>query len=260
MQGELERALATVCHEPVRIAGAGRTDAGVHAIGQVMSFRTASALDGSKMGRGVNALLPVDIAVSALEPCGNDFHARFSATGRTYEYRLRVGSERDPLERWAYHHPAVLRLGAMRDASAMLVGRWDFAAFASGEGQGRGTVRTVRRAEWSHDGELLRFEIEADAFLRGMVRAIVGTLLWVGRGKIDTERFGEIVRSVDRAMAGPNAPAQGLCLTEVAYDERAADPRDARDPREAGQTGLEHGQSERERPRRGTNADDNDQH
>jgi tRNA pseudouridine38-40 synthase len=221
VQGELERALATVCDEPVRIAGAGRTDAGVHAIGQVMSFRTASALDGAKLGRGVNALLPEDIAVSALEPCGEEFHARFSATGRTYEYRLRIGSERDPLERWVYHHPAALRLDVMREASAALIGRQDFAAFASGEGLGRRTERTVRTAKWTREGELLRFEIEADAFLRGMVRAIVGTLLWVGRGKIGVERFGEIMRSMDRAEAGPSAPPQGLCLTSVEYGDRA---------------------------------------
>jgi len=219
VQGELERALATICDEPVRIAGAGRTDAGVHAIGQVMSFRTASVLDGAKLGRGVNALLPEDIAVSALEPCGEDFHARFSATGRTYEYRLRIGPDRDPLERWAHHHPAALRLDAMAEASLALVGRADFAAFATGDGSGRGTVRTVRKAEWTREGELLRFVIEADAFLRGMVRAVVGTFLWVGRGKIGVDRFGEIVRSQDRAQAGPNAPARGLCLTGVAYDE-----------------------------------------
>jgi tRNA pseudouridine38-40 synthase len=221
VQGELERALATVCDEPVRIAGAGRTDTGVHAIGQVMSFRTASALDGAKLGRGVNALLPEDIAISALEPCGEGFHARFSATGRTYEYRLRIGPDRDPLERWAYHHPAALRLDAMREASGGLVGRADFAAFATGEGSGGtvGSMRTVRKAEWTREGELLRFEIEADAFLRGMVRAIVGTLLWVGRGKIGVERFGEILRSKDRACAGPAAPPRGLCLVSVAYDE-----------------------------------------
>jgi len=236
VQGELERALATVCDEPVRIAGAGRTDAGVHALGQVMSFRTASLLDGAKMGRGVNALLPEDIAVSALEPCGEKFHARFSATGRTYEYRLRVGSDRDPLERWAYHHPADLRLDAMREASTALIGQRDFAAFASGEGG----IRTVRRAEWSREGELLRFEIEADAFLRGMVRAIVGTLLWVGRGKTGVDRFGDIVRSEDRAQAGPSAPAQGLCLTRVTYDDDT-------------------GRAGREMPKRGTHADDNDQ-
>ena len=242
MQGELEAALATVCDEPVRIAGAGRTDAGVHAIGQVMSFRTASALDGAKLGRGVNALLPEDIAVSALEPCGDEFHARFSATGRTYEYRLRIGPERDPLERWAYHHPAALRLDAMREASAALIGRADFGAFANGDSAGhqgvRQTVRTVRRAEWTRDDELLRFEIEADAFLRGMVRAIVGTLLWVGRGKIGSERFGQIVRSSDRAQAGPSAPARGLCLTRVEYGqgdrrgERASESTEYHEERE----------------------------
>jgi tRNA pseudouridine38-40 synthase len=225
VQGELERALATVCDEPVRIAGAGRTDAGVHAIGQVMSFRTASALDGAKLGRGVNALLPEDIAVSALEPCGNEFHARFSATGRTYEYRLRIGPDRDPLERWALHHPAALRLDAMRDATAALIGRANFGAFASGEDG----VRTVRKAEWTREGELLRFEIEADAFLRGMVRAIVGSLLWVGRGKIGVERFGEIARSRDRTAAGPSAPARGLCLVSVAYDENGRPRREEND-------------------------------
>ena len=213
VQGELERALARVCNEPVRIAGAGRTDAGVHAIGQTISFRTASALDGAKMGRGVNALLPEDIAISALEPCGDDFHARFSATGRTYEYRLRLGPTRDPLERWAFHPHVEPAIEPMRDATAQLIGRRDFSAFASGPG---GT-RTVRRAEWAREGTLLRFEIEADAFLRGMVRAIVGTLLWVGSGKIDGGRFGEIVSSSDRTQAGPNAPARGLCLTRVSY-------------------------------------------
>jgi tRNA pseudouridine38-40 synthase len=99
VQGEIERALAEICAEPIRITGAGRTDAGVHATGQVIDFRTASALDGSTLERGVNALLPEDIAISALEPAAEDFHARFSATGRTYEYRIRHAPERDPLER-----------------------------------------------------------------------------------------------------------------------------------------------------------------
>ena len=136
-----------------------------------------------------------------------------------------------------------LRLDAMREASAALIGRRDFAAFASGEGQRRGMVRTVRRADWSRDGDLLRFEIEADAFLRGMVRAIVGTLLWVGRGKTSVERFGEIVRSQDRAQAGPSAPAQGLCLTRVTYDENE----------------TRAGRAEQETPKRGQHADDDDQ-
>jgi tRNA pseudouridine38-40 synthase len=215
VQGELERVLAEICGEPVRITGAGRTDAGVHATGQVIDFRTASALDGSTMERGVNALLAEDIAISGLEPAGETFHSRFSATGRTYEYRIRNAPARDPLERrreqWL---PVTLDRAAMREASARLVGRHDFAAFAAGvSGE-----RTVRRAVWSEEGTILRFEIEADAFLRGMVRGIVGTLLWVGRGKTSTDRFAEVLRSGDRAQAGPSAPAQGLCLIKVDYD------------------------------------------
>jgi tRNA pseudouridine38-40 synthase len=214
VQGELERALGEVCNEPVRITGAGRTDAGVHATGQVIDFRSASALDGSTMERGVNALLPEDIAVSELGPAAEGFHSRFSATSRTYEYRIRNAPTRAPLDRlreqWL---PATLDRAAMREAASRLVGRHDFAAFAAGvSGE-----RTVRRAEWSEEGQVLRFEIEADAFLRGMVRGIVGTLLWVGRGKISVARFEEVLRSGDRAQAGPSAPAQGLCLIRVEY-------------------------------------------
>ena len=214
VQGELERALSTVCNEAVRVTGAGRTDAGVHASGQVIDFRTASALDGAAIGRGVNALLPEDIAVSALEQVAEDFNARFSATGRTYEYRIRHAAERDPLERLReLHVSGPLDVVAMREASAHLVGRRDFSSFAAGPGG----VRSVRRAEWCERGASVRFEITADAFLRGMVRAIVGTLLWVGRGKIDPAAFAEIVAARDRSLAGPSAPANGLCLIAVEY-------------------------------------------
>ena len=217
MQGEIERALTEICAAPIRITGAGRTDAGVHATGQVIDFRTASALDGEAIERGVNALLSKDIAISDVEAASEDFHSRFSATGRTYEYRIRRSRTRDPRE-WRKEHwlPGSLDVAAMKDASGSLIGRHDFAAFAAGvSGE-----RTVRRAEWSEAGELLRFEIEAEAFLRGMVRGIVGTLLWVGRGKITADRFAEVLRSRDRAQAGPSAPAQGLCLIRVEYGER----------------------------------------
>src|SRR5438874_6430690 len=149
VEGELEKALSAVCDEPVRVTGAGRTDAGVHASGQVIDFRTASALDGVTIGRGVNALLPEDIAVSALEPAAEDFHARFSATGRTYEYRIRHARERDPLERSRELHIAgPLDVVAMRQASAHLVGRKDFSSFAAGPGG----VRSLRSATWCEQG------------------------------------------------------------------------------------------------------------
>ena len=216
MQGELERVLAVICREPVRIAGAGRTDAGVHASGQVIDFRTASGLDRAELERGVNALLPEDIAISELEPAEDSFHARFSATGRTYEYRIRNSAVRDALHvRREHWHPDELDVAAMRAAAALLVGRHDFAAFAAGESG----ERTVKRAEWTLEDGVLRFEIEADAFLRGMVRGIVGTLLWVGRGKMTVERFAEVLRAKDRALAGPSAPAKGLCLVAVRYGD-----------------------------------------
>lgn len=224
VQGELERALSQVCDEPVRITGAGRTDAGVHATGQVIDFRTASALDRETMERGVNALLPEDIAISALEDAAEGFHSRFSATGRTYEYRIRSAATRAPLERHREHWlPGPLDVDAMRRASEALIGRWDFAAFAAGVAGERG----VRRAVWGREDDVLRFEIEAEAFLRGMVRGIVGTLIWVGRGKIGVDRFGEILRSRDRGLAGPSAPARGLCLVNVSYEGERRSERDS---------------------------------
>ena len=218
VQGEIERALAEICAEPIRITGAGRTDAGVHATGQVIDFRTASALDGEAIERGVNALLSKDIAISDVVAVSEDFHSRFSATGRTYEYRIRRSRTRDPLT-WRFDHwlPERLDVEAMHDASTALIGRHDFAAFAAGGWYGE---RTVRHTQWEEGEDVLRFEIEANAFLRGMVRGIVGTLLWVGRGKISVARFGEVLRSRDRTQAGPSAPAQGLCLIRVDYGER----------------------------------------
>ncbi len=217
VQGELEKALATICGEAVRIAGAGRTDAGVHATGQVISFRSATELDPATLRRGVNALLPADIATWDVEEAGEDFHARFSATGRAYEYRIRCAPQRDPLERHREHWVSqALDVDAMERATAALVGRHDFAAFATGAPTQR-TERTVRQATWDRE-ESLRLVIEADGFLRGMVRAIVGTLLWVGTGHTPAERVAAIVASRDRAQAGPSAPAAGLCLIAVRYD------------------------------------------
>jgi tRNA pseudouridine38-40 synthase len=217
VQGEIERALATICGEQVRIALAGRTDAGVHATGQVCSFRSATELDPATIRRGVDALLPADIAVRDVAEADEGFHARFSATGRTYEYRIRRGAHREPLERHREHWvPQALDVDAMERATAALVGRHDFVAFATGSPTGH-TMRTVRRAEWRREGTLLRFEVEADGFLRGMVRAIVGTLLWVGTGHTRAEQVGAILASRDRAQAGPNAPAAGLCLVAVSY-------------------------------------------
>lgn len=223
MQAELETALGTICREAIRLVGAGRTDAGVHATGQVISFHSATDEDPASIRRGVNALLPADIAIRDVETASEDFHARYSATGRTYEYRIRNAPQRAPLERHREHWLSQpLDLDAVRSAAALLPGRRDLSSFAIGAGG----ERTIRRAEWREDGSLLRFEIEADGFLRGVVRGIVGTLIDVGRGRTTVERFAEIVAARDRSRAGPSAPALGLCLVDVSYAgprERTAD-------------------------------------
>jgi tRNA pseudouridine38-40 synthase len=221
VQGELEKALRSILQQEVRIVLAGRTDAGVHATGQVMSFGAETALDGEAIRRGVNALLPADIAIRDVGSASADFHARYSATGRTYEYRIRNAPQRDPLERHREHWvPHELDLEAMRRASGLLVGRHDLAAFAAGA-QG---PRTIQRAAWTGEGTLLRFEIEADGFLRGVVRGIVGTFLWVGRRRIPPERIGAILEGRERSEAGPSAPAAGLCLIRVDYGEGGRTP------------------------------------
>ena len=223
MQGVLEEALAKLFGAPVAVIGAGRTDAGVHATGQVISFHTANEMPEATIERGVNALLAADVAIREVAEVADDFHARYSATGRTYEYTIwNAASPRPLLRRTTWWVRETLDLRAMEDASAHLVGRRDFSAFAMKAPGSR--ERTVRRAGWSGSGDgVLRFEIEADAFLRGMVRGVVGTLERVGRGKVDPRGFAEILASADRDRAGPSAPAHGLCLVRVAYGPRERD-------------------------------------
>ncbi len=218
MQGVLEEALAKLLGERVAVIGAGRTDAGVHATGQVINFRTGNPLPEATIERGVNALLPADVAVSGVEAVGDDFHARRSATGRAYSYAIwNAPRPRPLLRRTTWWVPDPLDLPEMEAASRHLVGRHDFAAFSMKVDGPR--ERTVRRAGWSREGDgVLRFEVEADAFLRGMVRGIVGTLVRVGRGRLAAARFADVMASGDRDRGGPSAPAQGLCLVRVTYD------------------------------------------
>lgn len=221
MQGELERALRELLGEPIKVVGAARTDAGVHATGQVISFRTERAtLPVETIRRGANALLSADVALREVAEIGDDFHARYSATGRTYNYRIWNGASRLPLlRRTALWVEDPLDLAAMGLASQHLVGRHDFSAFSM---KGRGSAeRTVRRASWrSEEASLLVFEIEAEGFLRGMVRGIVGTLLRVGRGKLDEAGFAAVLASADRTRGGPAVAPQGLCLVRVQYGLR----------------------------------------
>ncbi len=228
IQGEIERALAEVTQHPTRIVAAGRTDTGVHAKGQVIHFMVAWRHPWPDLHRALNAVLPVDISVVDLRPAQSGFHARYSAHSREYLYTIYNGAVRSPLTaRYAYHCARPLDAGAMDCACACLVGEHDFMPFGwspRGEGQqegspsvGRGTVRTVHRAGCRRDGAFVCFEIEADAFLRRMVRRIVGNLVLVGSGDLSIEQFAGLLSLRHRRTPGVAAPGHGLCLVKVNY-------------------------------------------
>jgi tRNA pseudouridine38-40 synthase len=221
VQAEVERALSTLHGGPRRATAAGRTDAGVHAAGQVVSFPEERPLPLRAYVQGMNALLPEDVAVreATLEPDG--FDARRSARGKRYRYRIENGATRDPLTRrisWQVFRP--LDVAAMREAAAPLVGRHDFAAFQAADCEAHHAVRDVRRLEVAGDpGGRVEVVVEATAFVKHMVRNLVGTLVEVGLGRRAPGSIDGLLASRDRRRAGPTAPAQGLCLEAVFYGE-----------------------------------------
>jgi tRNA pseudouridine38-40 synthase len=224
IQGEIERALAEVTGRETRVIGAGRTDSGVHAVGQVISFVPQWKHSLTDLRRAMNALLPEDIAVHQIAWVADDFHPRFSAVSREYRYVILNQPSRSPLaRRFAYHYFKPLDVEAMARAVKYLVGSYDFASFGRPP-QGENTVRQIYQAECTRQGQFIYFNIVANAFLYRMVRSIVGTLLLVGVGKLSPERFEEILQARDRGRAGPTAPAHGLCLMRVNYKSSRSKP------------------------------------
>jgi tRNA pseudouridine38-40 synthase len=216
VQGELERALAQLTGATPRLAFAGRTDAGTHALGQVAAFTTTSRLTTDAFLRGLNALLSDDIAVRAAREVPASFDPRRDAERRSYRYVIYQAAVRSPLWRTrAWHVRQPLDLDAMRAAAASLVGEHDFAAFSRREPTT--TVRTVYRCELSRRGAFVCLEMEANAFLRHQVRRTVGALVQVGVGRLSVEGFCELLRRAEPASAGPVAPAHGLYLVRVTY-------------------------------------------
>jgi tRNA pseudouridine38-40 synthase len=221
IQGLLEDALAPVNGAPITVHGAGRTDAGVHALAQVATVSFAGGLDSLTLARALNAVLPADVRVLSIEEAAPDFHARFSATGKVYEYRIVNAPIVSPfLARYVWHIMQPLDLDAMRRASTPLVGAHDFAAFQGAGSVVSSTDRVVRGIEWTDGGGYdlpLVMRIEGDGFLRHMVRNIVGTLVEVGTGRSPASEVEAALTSRDRSRAGPTAPAQGLFLVRVDY-------------------------------------------
>lgn len=218
VQAEIERAVHAVTRETVTLIGAGRTDAGVHALGQVANFTTESRLAGARLPQALNAHLPESIRILQAEEVPADFHARYSAAGRTYRYAIL--NRRAPsaiLRRHAWHVPPPIDLEAVAAALPALRGTHPFAAFR-GVGSGeRTTVCTLRRADIARSVDMVIFTFEADRFLRHMVRLMIGTLVQVGFGKLPPEAIAEILASEDNQRAGPRAPAHGLFLVRVTY-------------------------------------------
>jgi tRNA pseudouridine38-40 synthase len=249
IQGLIETAVARIEEQPATVTGAGRTDAGVHALAQVASVSVASAIPCDAYQRALNASLPADVRVLAVEEASSDFHARFSARGKSYRYRLWLGPVASPFEaRFAWHVTHALDRDAMREALAACVGRYDFAALQATGTDVKDTIRTItaaRLTETSADAKasashgpprdasasprapgdpadragssLVAIDITGDGFLRHMVRTLVGTLVEIGRGRWAAGDMAAILDSRDRGRAGPTAPPQGLFLVEVEY-------------------------------------------
>ena len=217
----LEDALAPIEGSRVSVHGAGRTDAGVHALAQVATVTLTAPIDAATLARALNAELPRDVRVLAVEDVDPGFHARFSATGKVYEYRIVNAPIVSPfIQRYVWHVQPPLDLDVIREASNALVGMHDFAAFQGAGSVVASTERVVRGLAWEDGGRYdlpLVMRIEGDGFLRHMVRNMVGTLVEIGIGRWPASRAAEILASRDRSQAGTTAPAQGLFLARVDY-------------------------------------------
>lgn len=222
VQGVLEQALTTIQGgAPVRVRGAGRTDAGVHARGQVADAEIGTRLDDAGLLRSLRSILPRDLRPLALSTADPSFNARRDARGKTYRYLVDRSAHGDPfLALFAMHVPGPMDLRAIGDGLARLPGRRDWSGFAGSACVVEDRVRNLTAAILHDDApDLLAFTFSADGFLNRMVRNIVGTLLEVGRGRFGPERVDEVLRTGRRSLAGPTAPARGLCLVEVDYGE-----------------------------------------
>ena len=221
VQDALEAALAKIAGHPVTAVCAGRTDAGVHASGQVVHIDTVATRPFTAWVRGVNTFLPPAVAVRWAQPVSEDFHARFSAYGRCYRYILvnrlqRVGVGHGRVG-W-YHHP--LDESMMQQAAERLLGEHDFSAFRAADCQAKSPIKAIRHAEIKRLGDMIVFDFEAGAFLQHMVRNMVGSLVYVGQGKYPPEWISQLLCSRDRKLAAPTFPAAGLYLVGVRYEKR----------------------------------------
>jgi tRNA pseudouridine38-40 synthase len=221
VEGSLKAVLADVLGEPATLAVAGRTDAGVHARGQVASFVTSSRREPATIGKAINARLGPEIVAIGVRRAPDDFHARFSASAREYRYRINLGPVPDPFDgRFVWRHAFEPDVAAMRAAARHLVGEHDFTSFCRHPGAGKPTVRDLQRVSVRRRGERLELGFRANAFLHQMVRALTGTLVAVGAGKLDPDTVPAILAALNRSEAPHMAPPHGLTLERAVYGVR----------------------------------------
>jgi len=229
VQGSLQEALERITGKACRITGASRTDAGVHALYQVAAFTTDTGLDGKTLVRALNAHTPREIIIRAVEETEASFHPRYAARGKRYAYLLSTGAASPFFRGMAWHLPFDLDLSAMRTGLAALIGRHDFSSFRASGCGAKHPIRTVTRISVDRIGDpeimglavsvpVVRIRVEADAFLRYMVRNIVGLAVDMGRGRTDPDLAGELLASGDRCRLGQTAPARGLFLEKIFFD------------------------------------------
>lgn len=227
IQDVVEEAVEAVTGEKSRVHGAGRTDAGVHALGQVAHLKTSSEIPALNLAKAVNTHLPPDIAVVNALNAPADFHAQYDPSKKLYRYSVNTRLIRPAVKRnYHYHFPRKLNLDAIRECTAQITGKVDFKAFQSSTEKDIPTVKNMTRAEAVQNGEVFTFGFEADGFLYKMVRNIVGTLLWAGEGKITADEFSAILKSRDRKQAGPAVPGHGLTLVRITYESKKNEPAD----------------------------------
>jgi len=214
----LKGAIERILDHPVKMYSAGRTDAGVHAFGQVVNFVTEKGIDLTSLTRGLNSLLPDDIRVGSAMERDLSFHARYSARSKTYVYTIHNAPRHSPFSvRYSWHVPYGLDSALMNKGVRSLIGKRDFASFKKKKEPYRSSEREILMAGVRRRGSFIHIVIEATGFLRYMVRNIVGTLVLLGEGRITLEEFGDIVEARDRDSAGPTAPPQGLFLRRIRY-------------------------------------------
>lgn len=219
IQGVLNKCLSDLLGEKIEVMGASRTDAGVHALGNVCVFDTNTRIPGEKISYALNQSLPEDIRIQLSEEVEPDFHPRYTDSEKTYEYRILNRTFPVPTERlYSYFYHYKLDVDKMREATSFLIGRHDFASFCGSGAQVKSTIRTITSAMVERDGDIITIRISGTGFLYNMVRIIAGTLIEIGNGQYPPERMKSIVEACDRAAAGPTAPACGLTLIGIRYE------------------------------------------